>query len=82
MEKFLLAVVITATSWLAPAPVDFEAEITKLRSQGLYPSPGSGTDADVQNLVRANQKTLAIRLYREIHGVPLKQAVHAVKQLS
>ena len=46
-----------------------------------YPPRGSGTDADVERLVRQGQKISAIKLHREIHGVGLKEAKEAVDQI-
>ena len=76
-----LALILLVASWFAPPPLDIEALIADLRRQGVYPVAGSGTDADVRNLLQSGHKLLAIRLYREIHQASLKQAVKAVKQL-
>ena len=77
-----LALILLVASWFAPPPVDVEALIADLRRQGIYPPAGSGTDADVKNVLQSGHKLLAIRLYKEIHQVPLKQAVEAVKHLN
>jgi len=37
-----------------------------------YPTAGQGSDEDVERLLRAGEKLLAIRLYRELHGTDLK----------
>ena len=52
-----------------------------LRQQGLYPPPGKGTDADVRRLIETRQKIDAIKLYREVHGVGLKDAKEAVERM-
>ena len=52
------------------------------RESGLYPPPGKGTDADVERLIRHRRKMMAIKLYREIHSVDLKQAKEAVDELA
>jgi len=53
-------------------------EFRSLKASGLYPAPGSGTDADVRRLVESGQSLYAIRLYREIHGADLRTAKEAV----
>jgi ribosomal protein L7/L12 len=53
-----------------------------LRQQGLYPAPGKGTDADVAKLLAAGRKIDAIKIYREIHGVGLKEAKEAVERMA
>jgi len=66
---------------LTPDQIE-QGAISPLREIGIYPMEGQGTDEDVKKLVGLGHKILAIRLYREIHNVPLKQAVDAVKQLA
>lgn len=52
-----------------------------LRKKGIYPKIGSATMADVENLARAGHRILAIRVYREIHTVSLREARKAVAKL-
>ncbi|MFQ5512311.1 MAG: hypothetical protein ACE5EO_10735 [Candidatus Krumholzibacteriia bacterium] len=54
----------------------------RARESGIYPPPGQGTDADVERLVRLRRKMMAIKLYREIHSVDLKQAKDAVDEIA
>ncbi len=54
----------------------------RARESGLYPPTGKGTDADVERLIRHRRKMMAIKLYREIHSVDLKQAKEAVDELA
>ncbi len=42
---------------------------------------GERSDADVQELLRLDRKIEAIKVYRELHGVGLRQAKEAVEQL-
>jgi hypothetical protein len=58
-----------------------QVDVQQLRRQGLYPAPGKGADHNVKQLKDAGFPDYAIRLYREIHGVGLKEATEAVKQL-
>jgi Protein of unknown function (DUF3592) len=53
----------------------------KARRAGLYPPPGSGSDADVLRLLQAKEKLLAIRLYRDLHGTDLKTAKERVEAM-
>jgi len=55
--------------------------LQKVRSRGLLPPKGSGSDDDVAALMARGEKLLAIRLYRELHGVGLKEAKKAVEAL-
>lgn len=57
-------------------------QIRNLRLKGLYPEPGQATMRHVENLISTGNKTLAIRAYREVHGVSLKQAKEAVEKIS
>ena len=58
------------------------ARIRRLRQSGLYPPQGQGTLADVERLVHLGKRIAAIKLYREIHGVGLKEAKTAVDRLA
>lgn len=47
---------------------------SRARRAGIYPPAGTGSDADVERLARQGERTLAIRLYRELYGGDLKTA--------
>jgi ribosomal protein L7/L12 len=51
------------------------------RRSGLLPAAGQATTADVERLVRAGHRILAIRCYREIHHVGLAKAKNAIDDL-
>ena len=55
--------------------------VDKARRSGVYPPHGAGSDADVERLVRDGQKILAIKLYRELHGVGLKDSKEVVDKI-
>ncbi len=57
-------------------------QIRNLRLKGLYPAQGHATMKDVEKLINSGNKALAMRAYREIHGVSLKQAKEAVEKIS
>lgn len=52
-----------------------------LRSQGHYPEKGKASNEDVLRLLRSGEKIHAIKCYREIHGVGLKEAKEAVEKI-
>jgi hypothetical protein len=52
--------------------------LDRLRRAGIYPEKGKATDADVTRLKHAGELALAVRCYREIHGVSLPEAHAAV----
>jgi ribosomal protein L7/L12 len=84
METVLLelaAVVITIAVFLLVANVTSGTRERRAVESGLYPPPGQGTDNDVRRLVTTGEHLLAIKLYREIHRVGLKEAKDAVEVL-
>ncbi len=58
------------------------AKKRRLQESGMLPPDGQGTDADVERLLLRGEKISAIKLYREIHGVDLKEAKEAVEEIA
>jgi ribosomal protein L7/L12 len=58
-----------------------KGKVNRLRQSGIYPRPGEETDADVERLVRMKRKIEAIKIYRTIHDVGLKDAKEAVDRI-
>jgi ribosomal protein L7/L12 len=58
------------------------ARVERLRQQGIYPPAGQETEADVERLLTMGHKIEAIKAYRAIHGVGLKDAKEAVERLA
>ena len=58
-----------------------EKKIAELRARGVYPEDGKETDEDVARLLQSGQKIMAIRCYRSLHKVGLKEAKDAVELL-
>ena len=56
--------------------------LLKPQSRAAVPVHGQGTMDDVQRLVSEGQKISAIKIYRRIHGVGLKEAKEAVDAMS
>jgi len=75
---------VLATLLLIPGALlaRYQNRLRRARRDGLYPPPGSGSDAHVTALMARGEKHLAIRLYRELHGGGLKDARLAVESLS
>ncbi len=71
---FVLVVVALLVSW---------QKTQGARASGLWPPEGqTPTMEDVKRLVEAKQKILAIKMYREIKGVGLKEAKDAVDAMA
>ncbi len=58
-----------------------QQKLRRARSEGLYPPTGGGNDEHVRALIARGEKSLAIRLYRELHGGGLKDARLAVEEM-
>lgn len=55
-----------------------ERRVSVLRTRGIYPEKGKEREEDVERLLRGGERTMAIRCYREIHRVGLKEAKDAI----
>jgi ribosomal protein L7/L12 len=53
-------------------------KIRKLRDAGIYPQAGLESDADVDRLIQLGMRVEAIKVYRTVHRVGLKEAREAV----
>jgi ribosomal protein L7/L12 len=73
----LAAVVVIAAVAIAVG----KRKVGALRIRGIYPEEGNETDADVLRLLQSGEKIMAIRCYRELHKVGLKEAKDAVEHL-
>lgn len=58
-----------------------KGRVEDIRDPALAP-PGGGTESDIVRLVDAGQMIAAIKLYRRLHGVGLKEAKDAVDKLA
>lgn len=58
-----------------------ERKVSSLRARGIYPEKGKEREADVSRLLSAGEKIMAIRCYRALHKVGLKEAKEAVELL-
>lgn len=56
-------------------------KVTELRARGIYPEVGKEKEEDVLRLLQSGQKIMAIRCYRSLHKVGLKEAKDAVELL-
>jgi len=55
--------------------------IVFFKSNNVTPSVSNPTDADVVEALKRGEKIKAIKYYREIHGVGLKQAKETVEAM-
>ncbi len=78
----LLYIVIVIIFILLIAFIIEQNKINKLRKIGLYPKKGTGTLNDVEKLVNEGHKIEAIKLYREIKNVGLKEAKDEVEKIT
>lgn len=74
--------IISITTIVAAITIANQIQITILRRQGKYPQKGQATIRDVENLIKINRKTLAIRCYREIKNASLSEAKKAVDEIA
>ena len=56
------------------------AQAARLRAEGLIPKPGEETEEHVDRLLQRGHKIQAIKVYRALHGVGLKEAKEAVER--
>jgi ribosomal protein L7/L12 len=77
----LLYIVIVIIFVLVSAFIIAQNKISKLRKIGLYPKKGTGTLNDVKKLVNEGYMIEAIKLYREIKNVGLKEAKEEVEKI-
>jgi ribosomal protein L7/L12 len=78
---FGLIFVIVFVIALGATVVNSNNIVVKARREGLYPQEGKGTLDDVKRLVKSGQKILAVRLYREMYKVGLREAKDAVEKI-
>jgi ribosomal protein L7/L12 len=72
--------------WIAVVAAIVIVLVVLLRPQPGRPSPRidgrTATDADVRRLIGVDRKIEAIKLYRQLHGVGLKNAKEAVERIA
>jgi hypothetical protein len=56
-------------------------DLNQARRKGLYPKSGRATLFDVQNMLKHNEKELAIRVYAEIFRTNYQDAKKAIDEL-
>jgi hypothetical protein len=56
------------------------SQIESLRRTGVYPRPGEETEADIDRLIMKGHKIEAIKVFRALHDVDLKEAKEAVEK--
>lgn len=81
MTEILYGVVIVIALFFLVDKIS-RARVDRLRQQGIYPAPGQETEADVERLLLMGRKIDAIKVYRSLHRVGLKEAKEAVERLA
>jgi Ribosomal protein L7/L12 C-terminal domain len=82
MNTIILIVLSLAIILWAIISLVSRQQTTRLRSRGLLPEPGQiPTMEHVKRLAAAGQKIQAIKMYREIYRVGLKEAKDAVEKM-
>lgn len=71
----LVLVMFLADAWT-------RGRVRRLQRRGIYPLAGEERHADVERLIRMGRRMEAIRVYRDVHGVGLKEAREVVDRLS
>jgi ribosomal protein L7/L12 len=56
------------------------SKVESLRRTGVYPRAGEETEADVDRLILKGHKIEAIKVFRALHDVDLKEAKEAVEK--
>ena len=83
MNTVILIVLSLAIILWAIVSLVSRQQTPRLRSRGLLPEPGQiSTLEDVKRLAAAGQTILAIKMYREIYAVGLKEAKDAVERMA
>lgn len=75
-----LVALLVLWGWVSQVQLD-RARL-RLQQQGLYPESGQETDEDVERLLSMGRKIDAIKVYRAVHKVGLKEAKEAVEALA
>ena len=76
----LIVLVIFASCWLiASLTASFQEK--RLVKSGMLPPVEQTTDADIVRIAKSGYKVWAIKRYRQIHQVSLKDAKHQVESL-
>jgi ribosomal protein L7/L12 len=81
LTKIVFLFVIVVASYIIFSRLR-ERRIEGMRQEEAYPLEGQETEADVERLIRTGHEILAVKLYRDIHGVDLKTAKDAVEELA
>jgi ribosomal protein L7/L12 len=83
-EIIIISVILAATLGITVAFVATrcaEKKVAGLRARGLYPESGRETEQDIIRLLQSGEKIMAIRCYRSLHKVGLREAKDAVESL-
>jgi ribosomal protein L7/L12 len=78
-----IVIIVVASVVLGLAQLILRSRPQVIQDPANWPKPGQPpTMADVERLAKAGQKITAIKFYREIHNVGLKEAKDAVEKMT
>jgi len=80
MKHLIIAFLILAAT-MAVGVILAEKKVATLRARRLYPKKGNETEEDVFRLLELGEQSLAIRCYRSLHKVSLREAKDHVLSL-
>lgn len=82
MGKYVfIAMAVMGVLFLMNAARQQEQRLQDLKDRGMYPDPERASDDDVRRILEAGHKIEAIKIYRQVHGVGLKEAKEAVEAM-
>ena len=76
----IAVIVIGLVVWVASV-LSASIKEKKLIRSGILPEVANTTDSDIQKLIRSGHKIWAIKRYREIHNVSLKEAKQKIEAM-
>jgi len=77
----LIAVTLFIFIVMAIATVISEYQERKLIKSGILPKPENTTDADILRLANSEHKGWAMKRYRQLHDVTVKEAKQKIEEL-
>lgn len=80
--KALLIIVSLVSALIIIGRILAERKVAALRASGLYPKKGEETEADVVRLIERGEPVFAMRCYRSLHNVSLREARIRIVALS
>lgn len=77
-EVLIVIGLLLTVGWVIA--VRLQRRVQRLKDAGVFPQPGEETEADVDRLLHLGLKIEAIKVFRTVHEVGLREAKDAVKK--